>query len=192
MVGEKGCILLQASRSQSADCCPCAPASLLPLLCCRPPQAGVVCGNEAVWTVEESDGPAALLGMDLVRLGLERGNNAEQVVEVMAALLEAHGQGGACEEGGELKGRLELHCTSAHVCMGSSSCLSRCLWPCFCLQLPLCCCRLLHTNPLPRTRCAGDWTYHNRFLVADAREAWVLETAGRCWVAQRITQGGCG
>ena len=30
-------------------------------------QAGVVCGNEAVWTVEDSDGPRALLGMDLVR-----------------------------------------------------------------------------------------------------------------------------
>jgi hypothetical protein len=30
-------------------------------------QAGVVCGNEAVWSLEESDGPPALLGMDLVR-----------------------------------------------------------------------------------------------------------------------------
>lgn len=29
--------------------------------------AGVVCGNEAVWTVEDADGPPALLGMDLVR-----------------------------------------------------------------------------------------------------------------------------
>jgi secernin len=28
---------------------------------------GVVVGNEAVWTVEDSDGPAGLLGMDLVR-----------------------------------------------------------------------------------------------------------------------------
>lgn len=28
---------------------------------------GVVCGNEAVWTVEPSDGDKALLGMDLVR-----------------------------------------------------------------------------------------------------------------------------
>lgn len=32
-------------------------------------QAGVVCGNEAVWTVEDADGPPALLGMDLVRWG---------------------------------------------------------------------------------------------------------------------------
>jgi secernin len=29
---------------------------------------GVVIGNEAVWTVEPDDGPAALLGMDIVRL----------------------------------------------------------------------------------------------------------------------------
>ena len=42
---------------------------LLPPLLVPPPQAGVVCGNEAVWTVEDSDGPAALLGMDLVRYG---------------------------------------------------------------------------------------------------------------------------
>lgn len=26
-----------------------------------------MCGNEAVWTVEDSEGPRALLGMDLVR-----------------------------------------------------------------------------------------------------------------------------
>lgn len=32
-------------------------------------EAGVVCGNEAVWTVEDADGPPALLGMDLVRWG---------------------------------------------------------------------------------------------------------------------------
>ena len=40
-----------------------------------PAQHGVVCGNEAVWTVEDSDGPLALLGMDLVRwmlLGQDR------------------------------------------------------------------------------------------------------------------------
>jgi len=94
--------------------------------------AGVVIGNEAVWSRAPS-GPTALLGMDLVRLGLERAATAVDAVAIITDLLETHGQGGACAE----------------------------------------------NDP--------GWTYDNGFLIADADEAWVLETAGRQWVAKRIT-----
>lgn len=59
--------------------------------------AGVVIGNEAVWT-NEPDGPEALLGMDLVRLAAERCSTAASAVDTIAQLLESHGQGGGCEE----------------------------------------------------------------------------------------------
>jgi len=97
-------------------------------------EKGVVIGNEAIWT-REPDGPTALLGMDLLRLGLERGETAEKAMEVIVSLLEAHGQGGGCSEGD------------------------------------------------------SSFTYHNSFLIADAREAWILETADKWWVAERVKDG---
>jgi len=56
---------------------------------------GVVIGNEAVFTRGPA-GPPALLGMDLLRLALERATTAEGAVGVLVDLLERHGQGGPC------------------------------------------------------------------------------------------------
>ncbi|XP_013374848.1 PREDICTED: secernin-2 isoform X3 [Chinchilla lanigera] len=96
---------------------------------------GVCIGNEAVWTREPVQGGEALLGMDLLRLALERGSTAQEAMLVITGLLERYGQGGSCREDPE----------------------------------PFC--------------------YHNTFLLADRTEAWVLETAGRLWAAQRIPAG---
>jgi secernin len=54
----------------------------------------VAIGNETVFA-REPLGDTGLLGMDLVRLGLERGRTATEALEVMTALLEAYGQGGS-------------------------------------------------------------------------------------------------
>ncbi len=56
---------------------------------------GLTIGNEAVFTKSKA-GPPALLGMDLVRLALERAQHAAEAVEVIVGLLERHGQGGPC------------------------------------------------------------------------------------------------
>jgi hypothetical protein len=63
-------------------------------------QAGVAIGNERVWTVDDPRAaPPALTGMDLVRLGLERGRSADEALAVMTELLEEHGQGGSGVDG---------------------------------------------------------------------------------------------
>ena len=57
---------------------------------------GVVIGNEAVFTKSPSEPEPGLIGMDLLRLALERSTTAAEAVQVIVELLEAHGQGGAC------------------------------------------------------------------------------------------------
>lgn len=95
-------------------------------------ECGVVIGNETVFTHEELELPErGLLGMDLVRLALERARSAREAVETIGALVERHGQGGP---------------GFAH-------------------------------KTLP---------YSNGFLVADAREAWSVQTSSRRWVARRV------
>lgn len=93
---------------------------------------GVTIGNTAVFTkVPYQTGPG-LLGMDLVRLALERASTAEEALDTLISLLETFGQGGNC---GFRK----------------------------------------------------KFYYHNSFLIADPHRAWVMETAGRHWVAVQVT-----
>ncbi|MBD3339851.1 MAG: peptidase C69 [Candidatus Lokiarchaeota archaeon] len=60
---------------------------------------GVVIGNEAVATKEPLE-ERGLLGMDLLRLGLERGKTAKGALDIITLLLETYGQGGAHNEKG--------------------------------------------------------------------------------------------
>jgi len=58
----------------------------------------VAIGNEALHTRDEL-GETGLLGMDLVRLGLERGRTAAEATRVITGLIERHGQGGNANYG---------------------------------------------------------------------------------------------
>ena len=55
---------------------------------------GVAIGNHTVFS-KDVLADRGLIGMDLVRLGLERARTAQQAVEVITALAERHGQGGS-------------------------------------------------------------------------------------------------
>jgi secernin len=92
---------------------------------------GVVIGNEAVFSKEPYGKEPGLIGMDLLRLALERADGAEKALEVIVTLLAEFGQSGNC---------------------GFSHTLY----------------------------------YHNSFLIADRQEAWVLETAGKEWAAEKV------
>jgi secernin len=92
---------------------------------------GVTIGNEAVFTKVPYDKQPGLIGMDFLRLALERARTAHEALMVITQLLEQHGQGGNCG----FQHRLY---------------------------------------------------YHNSFIIADPREAWVLQTAGRQWAAIQV------
>lgn len=92
---------------------------------------GVCIGNEAVFSKFAPSESPRLLGMELVRLALERGVCAAEAVAVITELISRFGQGA------------------------------------------------FKNN-------AGVRTYDNGFIVADAKEAYVIETAGYHWAVKRI------
>jgi len=92
---------------------------------------GVAIGNEAVYSHEPLRS-IGLLGMDILRLGLERGKTAMNALTVMTELLENFHQGGGCAYND------------------------------------------------------SSWTYHNSYIIADPMEAYVLETVGDWWIAERV------
>ncbi len=62
---------------------------------------GVAIGNEAVFSKEPLQWRDGLLGMDLLRLALERGKTAHEAMHVIIDLLEKYGQSGDCEYAGD-------------------------------------------------------------------------------------------
>ncbi|MDT8272439.1 MAG: carcinine hydrolase/isopenicillin-N N-acyltransferase family protein, partial [Desulfomonilia bacterium] len=57
---------------------------------------GVVIGNEALFLNRKHDPSPGLIGMDLLRLALERSTDAHQAVQVIIDLLRTYGQAGPC------------------------------------------------------------------------------------------------
>lgn len=62
---------------------------------------GVAIGNTAVFSKEPMEWNNGLLGMDMLRLGLERGRTAYEAMHVILELLGKYGQCGDCERPGE-------------------------------------------------------------------------------------------
>ncbi len=57
---------------------------------------GVTIGNEALFTKVGQEAAPGLIGMDLLRLGLERGSTAWEALQIITQLLEQYGQSGNC------------------------------------------------------------------------------------------------
>jgi len=106
----------------------------------------VAIGNEGIFTkiliedvaaYREGKGPQlGPTGMDLLRLGLERGRTAREALDVITNLIEKYGQFGSGSPTQDEKG-----------------------------------------------------AYHNSYIIADPKEAWILETTGTKWIAKRIEKG---
>lgn len=95
---------------------------------------GLVIGNEAVFTRLVDKSGTALLGMDMLRLALERCRTAAAAIECIGGLLRRYGQAG------------------------------------------------------PGGYRDKNSRYDNSFVIADPDAAWVMETAGRHWVARRVNR----
>ncbi len=98
-------------------------------------EKGVAIGNEAVFTRSSEKKVPSIIGMDYIRLGLERGASAKEAMEVIINLLRKHGQGGNCGYDRE-------------------------------------------------------FYYDNSYLICDAREAYLLETAGYDYAVKKL-EGQC-
>ena len=108
---------------------------------------GVAIGNEAIYTkdltenteLEKNGQPVTkgILGMELIRIGLERGKTAKEALDVITALIEEYGQWG---------------------------------------------------SGVPMSDTISG-SYNNSFLIADKKEAYILEAAGKRWAARRVERG---
>lgn len=94
-------------------------------------ERGLIIGNEAQGSKNAEFGDTGILGLDLLRLGLERAATAREAIEVITSLLKKYGQ---------------------------------------------------NANASKLT----DRRYENAYLLVDRTEIWLLETAGREWVAKQI------
>ncbi len=91
---------------------------------------GLAIGNTAVFTNQKRE-ERGILGMDMIRLALERKKSAKDALQFIIDIIENYGQGGS----------------------GSYE---------------------------------HKFLYHNSFILADPKDAYVLETAGKHWVAKKI------
>ncbi len=91
---------------------------------------GLTIGNTAVFTNQKKE-KKGILGMDMIRLALERKRNAKDALNFIIDIIENYGQGGS----------------------GSYE---------------------------------HKFLYHNSFIIADRKEAYVLETSGKNWAAKMI------